>query len=78
MAGLDPRLSGSCVAPVELSWRESKGFGGGTCFTQSRDVFSMHEIGAHESNEFEEAVLYFGDCRAVGCSSRKAISATAI
>ena len=29
--------------------------------SESSGVFSVHEIGAHESNEFEEAAGFFGD-----------------
>jgi len=28
---------------------------------QARDVFSMHQIGANESSEFEKAVLFLGE-----------------
>jgi hypothetical protein len=34
---------------------------GGIVIAQARDVFSVHQIGAHESSQFEEAVLCFGD-----------------
>src|SRR6202795_132882 len=60
MAGLDPRLSGSCRAPVQLQLA-SVSWLGGIVVAQARDVSSVHQIGAHESSEFEEAVLCFGN-----------------
>ena len=60
MAGSSPRLSGSCRAPVQLQLARVAWLGG-IVIAQARDVFSVHQIGAHESSEFEEAVLCFGD-----------------
>src|SRR5271170_6529880 len=60
MAGTSPRLSGSCCAPSQLELtRVDRVWWVG--LTQARDIFSMHEIGAHESNQFEEAVFFLGN-----------------
>jgi len=45
--------------------------------TQACEVFPMHQIGAHESNDFEQTVLALVVCCSM-CRIRKAISATAI
>src|SRR5271166_6986959 len=55
MAGTSPRLSGSCCAPIQLQLARVARLGG-IVVAQARDVFSVHQIGAHESSEFEEAV----------------------
>src|SRR3984957_8001466 len=54
------RLSGSSEgqAKLELLRVERRGRRG---ISESSGVFSVHEIGAHESNEFEEAVGFSGD-----------------
>src|SRR5438105_15647288 len=59
MPGLVPRLSGSCITPVEhelsgVEWRRRGDL------TQARQVLSMHQVGTHETNEFEEAMFDFG------------------
>jgi hypothetical protein len=59
MAGLVPRLSGSRHSS---SWRESGG-------RKPCRVFSVHEVGAHEWNEFEEAAGFFGDL--LQCAQKK-------
>jgi hypothetical protein len=45
--------------------------------TQAREVFPVHQVGAHESNEFEEAVFGFGDLLQQ-MQEQKATSAAAI
>src|ERR1700722_483189 len=60
VAGLVPRLSGSSWAQAELElrrveWRGRRGF------SEPCGIFSVHQIGAHESNELEEARTVFRD-----------------
>src|SRR6266436_2077403 len=56
MPRFKPRLSGSCIPPVygELArvnrWKS-------WLLTEQGEVFAMHQVDPHESNEFEEAVL---------------------
>ena len=60
MAGLVPRLSGSSWARAELELVRVERRGRRR-FSEPGRVFSVHEIGAHESNEFEQAVWFFDD-----------------
>ncbi|MGZ9082040.1 MAG: hypothetical protein ACXW3U_07865, partial [Rhodoplanes sp.] len=58
-AQVGSRLSGSCISPVEVQLTEVD-LRRGLDLTQAGGVFSVHEIGAHESNEFEKSLLCFG------------------
>jgi hypothetical protein len=59
MGGTSPRLSGSRLVQAELE-RPGVERRGRRRISESSRVPSVHEIGAHESNEFEEAALFMG------------------
>src|ERR1700734_1523314 len=58
-----PALCHGCpvhvVAQFSCSWRESSG--GRRGFSEPCGIFSVRQIGAHESNELEEARTVFRD-----------------
>src|ERR1700722_6948118 len=60
MVGSSPRLSGSSWAQAELELMRVE-WGRGRRFSEPCGIFSVHQIGAHESNELEEARTVFRD-----------------
>jgi len=56
MPATSARLSGSCYVPIEsklsrVEWRRP------LHLPQASEVFAVHQVASHESNEFEEAVF---------------------
>src|SRR5947209_5344781 len=74
MAGLDPRLSGSCGVPLE---HHLSGIGEDWCLRVEQAVErpAMHQVDANQAGESEGLVTAFCPAWAIR-SSRKAISAT--
>ncbi|MGZ8403381.1 MAG: hypothetical protein ACXWVR_08955, partial [Rhodoplanes sp.] len=56
LPGLTHGCPGSCISPVEVQLT-GVDLRRGLDLTQAGGVFSVHEIGAHESNEFEKSLL---------------------